>query len=66
MNVCTRDPFVTCYNCNGFGKVQVPPETEKCEECECDGVIRTFCYKVVQCPICKGTGFKDAGQGQLF
>lgn len=59
------EPFPDCYNCNGFGKVTVPLR-EKCAECDCDGYEREYCAKVVTCPICKGTGKKDQGQGQLF
>lgn len=59
------DSFPPCYACNGWGKTTVS-EKEKCAECNCDGYIREFCQKIVACPICKGTGYKDAGQGQLL
>lgn len=56
------EPFPDCYACNGWGKT-FGAEPVKCPNCKCE---RDFCQSLINCPICKGTGKKDAGQGQLF
>ena len=65
VKVVLNNPFPQCYACKGWGKTTID-EKEKCAECNCDGYERPFCQKIIKCPICKGTGLKDCGQGQLL
>ncbi len=61
-NVVTS-PYIECYNCEGSGVVIIVNRVSQTEKPGPDSHKRTI---LIKCPLCKGFGYKDQGQGQLF